>query len=101
MNAVREKQQGKTKESTSESMKHACYRCANVGHFGRDPECPARGKTAISVEEKTILVSSVKQRKQPNLPNLDVEGSQKERIQRENQLGMWKVKEGKMSMHLL
>ena len=58
-------------------------------------------KTDISVEEKTILVPSVKQRKQPNLPNLDVEGSQKERIQRENQSGMWKVKEGKMSMHLL
>ena len=26
-------------------MKHACYRCGNVGHFGQDPECPARGKT--------------------------------------------------------
>ena len=45
MNAVREKQQDKTKESTSESMKHACYRCGDVGHFGRDPECPAIGKT--------------------------------------------------------
>ena len=58
-------------------------------------------KPAISVDEKTILVPSVKQRKQPNLPNLDVEGSQKERIQRKNQSGMWKVKEGKMSIHLL
>ena len=44
VNAVREKQQDKTKESTSESMKHACDRCGDVGHFGRDPECPARGK---------------------------------------------------------
>lgn len=58
-------------------------------------------KPAISVEEQTTLVPSVKQGKQPNLPNLDVEGSQKERIQRKNQSGMWKVKEGKMSMHLL
>ena len=86
VNAVREKQQDKTKESTSEVTKQACYRCGNVGHFGRDPECP---------------VPSVKQRKQPNFPNLDVEGSQKERIRRENQSGMWKVKERKMSMHLL
>ena len=45
VNAVREKQQDKTKESTSEVTKQACYRCGNVGHFGRDPECPARGKT--------------------------------------------------------
>ena len=22
-----------------------CYRCGNVGHFGRDPSCPAKGKT--------------------------------------------------------
>ena len=58
-------------------------------------------KPAISVEELTTLVPSVKQRKQPNLPNLDVEGSQKERIRTENQSGMWKVKERKMSMHLL
>ena len=45
VNAMREKQQDKTKEPTSEPMKQACYRCGNVGHFGRDPECPARGKT--------------------------------------------------------
>ena len=45
VNAVREKQQDKTKESTSEVTKQAGYRCGNVGHFGRDPECPARGKT--------------------------------------------------------
>ncbi|XP_078361555.1 uncharacterized protein LOC144645908 [Oculina patagonica] len=45
VNAVREKQQEKTQESTSESTKQACYRCGNVGHFGRDSECPARRKT--------------------------------------------------------
>ena len=22
-----------------------CYRCGHTGHFGRDPECPAKGKT--------------------------------------------------------
>ena len=45
VNAVREKQPDKAKESTSGTTKHACYRCGNVGHFGRDPECPAKGKT--------------------------------------------------------
>lgn len=40
-------------------------------------------KPAVSVEELTSLVPSMKQRKQPNLPNLDVEGIQKERIRRE------------------
>ena len=34
-----------------------------VGHFGRDPECPAKGKIAISVEELTILVKKTKERK--------------------------------------
>lgn len=34
-----------------------------VGHFGRDPECPAKGKIAISAEELTILVKKTKERK--------------------------------------
>lgn len=34
-----------------------------VGHFRRDPECPAKGKIAISVEELTILVKKTKERK--------------------------------------
>ena len=45
VNEVREKQQDKTKESTSEVTMQACNRCGNVGHFGRGPEYPARGKT--------------------------------------------------------
>ena len=40
----REAQQRKGKEPGKES-KEACYRCGNVGHYGRDPNCPARGKT--------------------------------------------------------
>ena len=34
-----------------------------VGHFRRDPECPAKGKIAISVEKLTILVKKTKERK--------------------------------------
>ena len=41
VNFVRDKQEDKGKESA----KRACYRCGKVGHFGRDPECPAKGKT--------------------------------------------------------
>ena len=40
----REAQQRKGKEPSKGSVE-ACYRCGNVGHFGRDPNCPARGKT--------------------------------------------------------
>ena len=41
MNLVRDKQEDKEKES----VKRACYRCGKLGHFGRDSECPAKGKT--------------------------------------------------------
>ena len=41
VNLVRDKQEDKEKES----VKRACYRCGKVGHFGRDSECPAKGKT--------------------------------------------------------
>ena len=41
VNSVREKQEDKRKEP----VKGTCYRCGKVGHFGRDSECPARGKT--------------------------------------------------------
>ena len=30
----------------------ACYRCGRTGHFGRDPECPARGKTCTKCNGK-------------------------------------------------
>ena len=40
-NSVRDKQENKEKEP----VKGTCYRCGKVRHFGRDSECPARGKT--------------------------------------------------------
>ena len=68
VNAVREKQQVNTKESTSESMKHACYRCGNVGHFGRDHECPARGKTCHKCGGKDHFGSQCKTTKTAKPP---------------------------------
>ena len=29
-----------------------CYRCVLLGHFGRDPQCPARGETCIKFPGK-------------------------------------------------
>ena len=40
----RQARQRKGKEP-SKGSKEACYRCGNVGHFDRDPNCLARGKT--------------------------------------------------------
>ncbi len=39
--------QGKTK-----NVKGACYRCGQTGHYGRDPECPAKGKTCRKCQGK-------------------------------------------------
>ena len=36
---------GKFREKSGKSnLNNACYRCGEIGHFGRDASCPARGK---------------------------------------------------------
>ncbi|XP_068706850.1 uncharacterized protein [Montipora foliosa] len=38
----------KGKKTSGEPGNKTCYRCGNKGHFGRDPECHAKGKTCRS-----------------------------------------------------
>ena len=35
----------KQPRDTRKNRANTCYRCGNVGHFGRDPGCPARGQS--------------------------------------------------------
>lgn len=45
VNSVRDSHRDTQQPKGEEPTKQACYRWGNVGHFGRDPACPARGKT--------------------------------------------------------
>ena len=36
---------GKQPRDTRKNQANTCCRCGNVGHFGRDPGCPARGQS--------------------------------------------------------
>lgn len=90
----------KQDEKGREPVKRAYYRCGKVGHFGRDSECSAKGKTCHKCGGADHFGCSV-ERKQPNLPSLDEERRQRERKRKKGQSGMWKVKEMRMSMHSL
>ena len=63
VNLVRDKQEDKGKEPVI----RACYRCGKVGHFGRDSECPAKGKTCHKCGGADHFGSQCRT-KQPNLP---------------------------------
>ena len=41
-----------SKETQQGSSPAKCYRCGRTGHFGRDPTCPARGKTCNKCKGK-------------------------------------------------
>ena len=42
--------QGETSGRTNK--KNACYRCGGLGHYGRDPQCPAHGKECGKCHKK-------------------------------------------------
>jgi hypothetical protein len=42
---VKSEDKSKARGKKPSKGKQACYRCGTVGHFGRDPKCPAKGTT--------------------------------------------------------
>ena len=69
----REAQQRKGKEPGKKS-KEACYRCGNVGRYGRDPNCPTKGKTCKKCGSANHFAVQCK-RNHRNLPSPDLVGS--------------------------
>lgn len=44
-------------------QQYSCYRCGQLGHFGRDPACPARGKTCLTCKGKDHFAAVCKTKK--------------------------------------
>ena len=59
----------KHERSTSSSCDKTCYRCGRTGHFGRDPTCPARGKTCRKCQGKDNFESVCKTKSDSNRGN--------------------------------
>ena len=96
VNSVLDKQEDKGKEP----VKGTCYRCGKVGHFGRDSECPARGKSCHKGGGADHFGSQCKT-KTAKPPKPRREGKPKAGKKKKTQSGLWKVKEMKMNTHLL
>ena len=47
--------------ATGNSREQTCYRCGRFGHFGRDPGCPAKGKTCRKCGLKDHFEPSARQ----------------------------------------
>ena len=47
VNQIRDSRENKHHHKGKKTLgeNKTCYRCGHTGHFGRDPECPAKGKT--------------------------------------------------------
>ena len=55
---------GKFREKSGKSnFNNACYRCGEIGHFGRDASCPARGKTCLKCGGKDHFKKCCKTKK--------------------------------------
>ena len=58
---------GKNKPTKKTPKPIICYRCGNAGHMGRDPTCPARGKTCGRCQGKDHFTSVCKTKNKKKL----------------------------------
>ena len=57
------------KKGQKHTKEHSCYRCGNTGHYGKDPTCPAKGKTCRECGGKDHFASQCKTKNKASKDN--------------------------------